>query len=56
MPEKVVTGLRDRGHEVKVGPDLPQGWGPVSIIAIDPEGMRQAAADPRVSSAAALGG
>ena len=56
MPEKVVTGLRDRGHQVTAGPDMPQGWGPVSIIAIDPDGTRRAAADPRVSTAKALGG
>ena len=51
----VVSGLRQRGHEVTVGPDLPQGWGPVSVIAIEPDGTRHAAADPRVSTAAAIG-
>ena len=56
IAEQVVTGLRDRGHQVTTRPDLPQGWGPVSIIAIDPEGTRRAAADPRVSTATARGG
>ncbi len=52
----VVDGLRRRGHTVTVGPDLPQGWGPVAIIAIAPDGTRRAAADPRVSTATAVGG
>lgn len=55
MPVAVVRGLVDRGHTVTVGPDLPQGWGPVSAIAIDDAGTRLAAADPRVSTAAADG-
>jgi len=55
MPEQVVVGLRSRGHLVDRGPDLAPGWGPVSIIAVDPDGTRRAAADPRVGSAAADG-
>lgn len=54
MPDAVVAGLRRRGHAVTVGPDRPQGWGPVSIVAIDGDGTRRAAADPRVSTATAL--
>lgn len=55
MPDRVVSGLADRGHTVEVGPDYPQGWGPVSMIAIDESGTRIGAADPRVTSATAAG-
>ncbi|MEX0826999.1 MAG: gamma-glutamyltransferase [Acidimicrobiia bacterium] len=55
MSDRVVTGLGDRGHTVEVGPDYPQGWGPVSMIAIDESGTRIGAADPRVTSATAAG-
>jgi gamma-glutamyltranspeptidase/glutathione hydrolase len=55
MPETVVEGLQHRGHLVEMGPDRPQGWGPVSMIMIDPDGGRLAAADPRVTSALAAG-
>lgn len=55
MPEQVVGGLRSRGHVVRPGPDLPPGWGPVSVIAIDDGGTRRGAADPRVSTATAGG-
>lgn len=55
MPEQVVAGLAGRGHVVRPGPDLPQGWGPVSVIAIGGDGTRRGAADPRVSTATAGG-
>lgn len=55
MPDRVVAGLTDRGHTVVVGPDYPQGWGPVSLIAIDEDDTRVGAADPRVTSATAAG-
>jgi gamma-glutamyltranspeptidase / glutathione hydrolase len=55
MPEQVVTGLRDIGHTVTRGPNRTPGWGPVSVIAIDPAGVRTGAADPRVSTATARG-
>ena len=55
MPEAVVIGLRTRGHFVDRGPDLAAGWGPVSVIAIEPDGTRRAAADPRVGTATAIG-
>lgn len=55
MPEDVVVGLRRRGHVVRTAPAWPSGWGPISIIAVGAEGTRYAAADPRVSSAAARG-
>jgi gamma-glutamyltranspeptidase/glutathione hydrolase len=53
MPEQIVAGLVGRGHRVSLGPDLPPGWGPVSVITLDAAGTRLAAADPRVSTAAA---
>ncbi|HSG79408.1 MAG TPA: gamma-glutamyltransferase, partial [Acidimicrobiia bacterium] len=56
MPVGVVSGLAARGHHVDAAPDLPSGWGPVSIIEIAPDGTRSAAADPRVSTAEAAGG
>jgi gamma-glutamyltranspeptidase/glutathione hydrolase len=56
MPEEVVSGLVARRHRVDTGPDLPPGWGPVSIIAIAPDGTRTAAADPRITTAEAAGG
>jgi gamma-glutamyltranspeptidase/glutathione hydrolase len=51
MPEDVVVGLTRRGHVVSAGPAWSPGWGPVSAIAIAPDGTRRAAADPRVSTA-----
>lgn len=56
MPAGVVDGLRERGHTVNRGLDFPQGWGPVSVITIAEDGTRVGAADPRVTSATALGG
>ncbi|HSM01666.1 MAG TPA: gamma-glutamyltransferase [Acidimicrobiia bacterium] len=55
MPGTVVDGLERRGHFVEMGPDHPQGWGPVSLITIDEHGAHVAAADPRVTSALAGG-
>lgn len=55
MPEQVVTGLGARGHAIVPGPASTPGWGPVSVIAIDADGNRSAAADPRVSTATAAG-
>jgi gamma-glutamyltranspeptidase/glutathione hydrolase len=52
-PETIVTGLRARGHRVRLVPDWNEGWGPVSLIAIDADGVF-AAVDPRVSTSAAL--
>jgi gamma-glutamyltranspeptidase/glutathione hydrolase len=53
MPEDVVVGLASRGHLVSRGPELPAAWGPVSVISIAADGCRLAAADPRVTTAAA---
>ena len=55
MPAAVVEGLEHRGHSVDLGPDHPQGWGPVSVITVDDEGRRVGAGDPRVTSATAAG-
>ena len=55
MSEELVSGLTRRGHIVGRGPAVPQGWGPVSVIRLSPDGTRHAAADPRVSSALADG-
>ena len=53
MPEDVVVGLAARGHLVSRGPELPAAWGPVSVISVAADGCRLAAADPRVTTAAA---
>lgn len=55
VPEEVVAGLRARGHAVESGPGLRPGWGPVSVVAVAPDGTRWAAADPRVGTASAGG-
>lgn len=54
MPEGIVVGLGARGHAVTKAADYPAGWGPVSIVLVDADGTRRAAADPRVSTAQAL--
>lgn len=52
-PEGVVDELRERGHVISLLDGQQPGWGPVSIIGLDgPD--RQAAADPRVDTTAAL--
>lgn len=56
MPEHVVAGLASVGHTIVPGPALTPGWGPVSAISIDGAGRRSAAADPRITTAAAGGG
>ena len=55
MPSAVVAGLGAFGHHVEPGPERAVGWGPVSVIAVDGDGTRHAAADPRVSTASAGG-
>ncbi len=52
-PDSVVAGLRARGHEV-IRLDYPQsGWGPMSALTVDRNGLRVACADPRVETASA---
>lgn len=48
-----VDDLRARGHDLTVLAAPQPGWGPVSIIELDGP-TRQAAADPRVDTSAAL--
>lgn len=52
-PQAVVDGLLARGHEVRIRPNRMGGWGPVSLIEVGPDGLRTAAADPRVDTASA---
>jgi gamma-glutamyltranspeptidase/glutathione hydrolase len=52
-PPEVVSGLRARGHRIAQKEALQPGWGPVSVITIDEQGLRTAAADPRVHTASA---
>ncbi len=56
MAEGVVAGLTARGHRVERPAGPRPGWGPISIIAIAPDGTRTAAADPRISTSKAAGG
>ena len=52
MAPGTIEGLRRRGHHLDIaGPHEP-GWGPIS--AIDVAGSRIGAADPRVSTSAAI--
>ncbi len=48
--------LAERGHTVAVTDGPMEGWGPVSMIEVDADGERTGAADPRVSTTAAVGG
>lgn len=55
MPKRVVDGLLERGHDITLVPDWQPYWGPLSVIAVDDQGTRRAAADPRVTTATATG-
>lgn len=50
MPTSVLDGLRARGHNPAVMP-AQRDWGPASIIRIEDDGTRHAAADPRITTA-----
>lgn len=52
-PPEVIHGLEARGHQVAVRHETQHGWGPVSVITIDENGLRTAAADPRGATATA---
>jgi gamma-glutamyltranspeptidase/glutathione hydrolase len=52
FPEATVVGLRDRGHGIDRGIPWNAGYGPISVI--DTGRDNAAAADPRVSTSAAL--
>ena len=49
----VLDGLRFRGHDIHPSAAWQPGWGPVSVITHS-NGLVQGAADPRVSTSAAL--
>lgn len=51
MAESVCEDLVRRGHDVEVASDMEGGWGPVSVIAVDSDGLRTGAPDPRVDTA-----
>lgn len=53
MPDQVRDGLSRRGHTVQPQAHRMGGWGPMSLIDIDADGLRTAAADPRVDTATA---
>jgi len=53
IPPAVLADLRGRGHEITELSERQGGWGPVSVIGVDGP-TRQAAADPRVDTTAAL--
>ena len=52
-PQGTIDHLTRLGHRVSVRSEVQHGWGPVSLITIDDQGMRTAAADPRVETATA---
>ncbi len=52
-PRETIDHLDQLGHRVSVRSGIQHGWGPVSVIMIDNEGKRTAAADPRVATATA---
>lgn len=52
MAPSIVDGLRSRGHSVALAADVEPGWGPISVIDVD--AGRIGAADPRISTSAAL--
>jgi gamma-glutamyltranspeptidase / glutathione hydrolase len=53
VPSAIVDDLAGRGHTVRATRPWEGGWGPVSVITVDPTGLRTAAADPRVVTSAA---
>jgi gamma-glutamyltranspeptidase/glutathione hydrolase len=52
-PVETIRHLEKAGHQVAVQTAMQHGWGPVSVIMIDDDGTRIAAADPRVATATA---
>lgn len=50
LPTATIGDLERRGHEVVVKSPLEGGWGPVSIITVDEDGLRTGAPDPRVDT------
>lgn len=52
--EGIVDDLRRRGHGIELVEGPTGGWGPVSVIEVDADGLLTAAADPRVDTAQAV--
>ena len=50
----IVDDLRTRGHTIELVEGPTGGWGPISMIAVGSDGLRTAAADPRVATSSAL--
>lgn len=50
---EIENGLRAMGHMVSRRPETQHSWGPVSVITVNGDGLRTAAADPRVPTTAA---
>lgn len=50
----IATDLEARGHQIELVDDYTGGWGPVSMILVESDGLRTAAADPRVDTSSAL--
>jgi gamma-glutamyltranspeptidase/glutathione hydrolase len=53
MPTDVITALEGKGHDIETHAALQRGWGPVSVATLHANGLRTAAADPRVETASA---
>jgi len=53
MPERLISELHRRGHNVEPTEAFERGWGPVSIIQVATDGTRIAASDPRVATSLA---
>jgi len=53
MPDASIGELERRGHTIDRAADYERGWGPVSVIQVAEDGLRTAAADPRVATARA---
>ena len=51
---EIVSDLESRGHNVTRVEGKTGGWGPVSVITVSSDGLRTAAADPRVDTSSAL--
>ena len=51
--EQAVQDLAAKGHNIEMAAYLESGWGPVSLIRVEPTGLRVGAADPRVPTALA---
>ena len=50
----IATDLESRGHQIELIDGYTGGWGPISMILVGPDGLRTAAADPRVETSTAL--